>query len=330
MAVGKKRLWLHAVSVGEVQSVGQLLRRLHQVGGWEVVLTCTTSTAFQVAKQNFGAYTIAIRPFPIDFWPSSVAAWRAIRPDVVALTDTELWPEHLTQAHKRRVPVVLINGRISDRSFRRYSHFRTVSKWLMGHLRLILTATEQDYSRFITLGADPQITHRVGNIKFDVAINGMLDEQAREQLRSELGFQAISEQNRPLVVLGSSTWPGEEALLIEIVDKAREAGLDARLLLVPRHMERRDEIIPYLEQGDHPWHLRSQAVQAPHSVIIYVGDTTGELRRLSYAADLVFIGKSIPPNEGGQTPIEAAALGLPIVYGPKMNNFRDICRELEA
>ena len=118
-------------------------------------------------------------------------------------------------------------------------------------------------------------------------------------------------------------------MLLAAQQAALAAGLDVRLLLVPRHAERRGEIIALLEKQPLPWHARSAAQCAPQPVKIYLGDTTGELARLTQAADVAFIGKSLPPHDGGQTPIEAAALGLPLVYGPRMSNFRDVCRSLE-
>jgi 3-deoxy-D-manno-octulosonic-acid transferase len=148
-------------------------------------------------------------------------------------------------------------------------------------------------------------------------------------LLEELGFGSSSQPETPLVLLGSSTWPGEEAMLLAAQQAALATGWEVRLLLVPRHAERRGEIIALLEKQPWPWHARSTGPRAPSPVKIYLGDTTGELARLTQAADVAFIGKSLPPHDGGQTPIEAAALGLPLVYGPRMSNFKDVCRSLE-
>jgi 3-deoxy-D-manno-octulosonic-acid transferase len=200
---------------------------------------------------------------------------------------------------------------------------------MFGHLRLILCATSSDHDRFVALGADPARTRLTGSLKSDVPVPTVLNLAERTALREELGFATAANASAPLVLLGSSTWPGEEALLIETLHAALAAGLDARLLLVPRHAERRREIIALLEKQSFPWHARSAAPRAPVPVMIYLGDTTGELLRLTQAADLAFIGKSLPHHEGGQTPIEAAALGVPLVFGPNMSNFKDIARTLE-
>jgi len=151
------------------------------------------------------------------------------------------------------------------------------------------------------------------------------DERAR--LRLELGFDA---DPRTVVLLGSSTWPGEETLLIRCVRELRAAGRDVRLLLAPRHSERRTEVAAEASASRLSWHQRSTGGSgAPAGTIIHLADTTGELRRLTRAADLIFCGKSLAPHEGGQTPVEGAAAGVAIVYGPRMSNFRDICRGLE-
>jgi len=183
-----------------------------------------------------------------------------------------------------------------------------------------LPCSIQDEARFLALGFPPDRLFTTGNIKLDVHIE-MLDGAALARLRQELGLQT------GLVLLGSSTWPGEEAALLAAWKAARSAGIDCSLLLVPRHAERRGEIEQTLRDAQVTFHFRSQGVAAS-PVDVAVGDTTGELRKLTQLADLVFIGKSLPPNEGGQTPVEAAALEKPILYGPAMSNFRLIAAEL--
>lgn len=144
------------------------------------------------------------------------------------------------------------------------------------------------------------------------------------ELRKELGF----ENEAAFVLLGSSTWPGEETALLEAQAALRASGVDCRLLLVPRHAERGRSVAKELGGQSLPWHQRSIERQAPTGNLIHLADTTGELSRLSQVADLVFIGKSLAPNEGGQNPIEAAALGLPMCFGPRMSNFKDVARAL--
>ncbi len=326
-APGARRVWIQAVSVGEANALGPLLAKLRARPHTEIILTTTTSTGYRILREKYAAEVLKVGIFPLDFWPFSRNAWRRLEPDMAVLFESELWPEHLEQARRRKVPVALVNARMSDRSFGRYQKFCAVARWLLGQLRLVLCASKPDEERFLALGADPAKTHHTGNIKFDVAANtGKFTAAQIAELRDELGFGT---DPGTLVLLGSSTWVGEEVMLLGVIQAALAAKLDARLLLVPRHAERRKEIIALLEKQPLPWHARSTSPRARQSVKIYLGDTTGELARLTQAADVAFIGKSLSPHQGGQTPIEAAALGVPMVYGSRMSNFRDACRGLE-
>jgi 3-deoxy-D-manno-octulosonic-acid transferase len=322
---GKRRFWIQAVSVGEIEAIGPLLRQLKSEGAAEIILTTTTSTGYRLAQERYADVADHIGIFPADLWPCSALAWRRIRPDVVILVEGELWPEHLAQARGRGVPAYLINGRISDRSFARHLRFRELSAHVLGHFRQIAASSEEDVRRFRELGFDATLT---GNIKFDVASDAPMSAAERTRLRADLGFGA---DPRTVVLLGSSTWKGEETVLLRCVRELRAAGHDVRLLLVPRHSERRAEVAAEASASGLSWHQRSTGgAVAPADTIVHLADTTGELRRLTRAADLAFCGKSLAPHEGGQTPVECAAAGVAIIYGPRMSNFRDICRGLES
>ncbi len=312
---GVARIWLQAVSVGEVLAMAPLVRRLVDGGRAEVFLTTTTSTGYALAKDKLGAVTVGIGYFPLDWWLFSRRAWSRIRPDLVLLAESELWPEHLARAARARTPVVLVNARLSDRSYRRLARFRPLARRLYRKITRILAGSVQDAERFRRLGVPAEKIVNTGNLKFDVAI-AALDQWERAMLRRELGFA-----DNQLVILGSSTWAGEEAALLRLLERARRDGVICHLLLVPRHAERRGEIEALLRTRPLNWHLRSRG-QAVGQVDVCVADTTGELQKLTQVADLVFVGKSLPPNEGGQTPIEAALLEKPILFGPAMSNFR--------
>jgi len=322
-----KRVWIQAVSVGEIEAIGPLLRELKESGQTEVVLTTTTSTGFRLAKERHADLCAFIGIFPLDFWPCSALAYRRLQPTVVVLTEGELWPEHLGQARSRGLPTLLINARLSDRSFARHRQLNWASRGLLSGFTWIGAGSEEDARRLISLGAEPANVDVTGNLKFDVASEGPLPAGERMVLRHALGFDGVE---RSLVLLGSSTWEGEEELLLEVVKSLRAEGLDARLLLVPRHAERRDAILRLLTASGLPFHQRStQGVQAPVGTVVHLADTTGELRQLTRAADLAFAGKSLAPHDGGQTPVECAAAGVPVVYGPRMTNFKAICQGLE-
>lgn len=317
---GMRRIWLQAVSVGEMLAIAPLLEAFQRDGNTEVYLTTTTSTGYRLAKEKYGALTVGIGYFPIDFWAFSVRAWRRIQPDLCVLMEGERWPEHVHRAKVRRVPVICVNARLSDRSFRRSMRFKALLRPLAAGISAVLCASKRDEQRFRSLGVPPERLQTTGNLKLDVEIP-RLDEGEKARLRAELGLGG------GLVVLGSSTWPGEEAALLETLRVAREKGLKVSLLLVPRHAERREELRGLLEASGFTFHFRSEG-NAPAPVDVAVGDTTGELRKFTQLADVVFVGKSLAPHDGGQTPVEAAALGKPLLHGPHMTNFRDIIRTL--
>lgn len=323
------RVWIQAVSVGEVLAVAPLVRELNRSHRIDWFLTTTTSTGRRLALQQDFADRVQINYFPVDWWPFSRRAWRRVQPDLVLLTESELWPEHLHQAQMRQVPVVLINGRLSDRSFRRYHRFRHLIAGLMfDPIERILAGSAADARRFQRLHPSAKV-EVCGNLKLDQADVPRLTDSEKEDLRK----QAFGDSRNGIVVIGASTWPGEEEILLQLQNIAKERGVPLRLILVPRHAERRRKIIEKLEDSKIPFGVRSREKEAPSgkttSRSVYLADTTGELSRLIQIADLAFIGKSLPPHTEGQTPIEAAMHGIPMVYGPGMSNFRAICRDLE-
>jgi len=326
-ALGRRRIWIQAVSVGEIEAIGPLLQQLKAKGQTEVVLTTTTSTGYRIAQDKYKDLCIGIGFFPLDFWPFSRLAWSRIAPDKIILAEGELWPEHLHQAKNRNIPAYLINARLSDKSFARHQKFKSITKNLLEQFSWIGAGSEEDARRLKTICDIKNQIEVTGNLKFDVSAEGPLSASDKNKLRAELGFGNSPET---MVLLGSSTWDGEEAVLLKALKDLRDTGVDARLLLVPRHAERRDAVIKLLENSGLNYHQRSvKGPQAPEGTIIHLGDTTGELRQLTRAADLAFTGKSLPPHDGGQTPIECAAAGVPVIYGPHMTNFKSICQGLE-
>jgi 3-deoxy-D-manno-octulosonic-acid transferase len=308
--------------VGEVLAVEPILRAL-RADGTEVVLTTTTSTGYRLALERAAPLACLVAYFPIDWMPFSRRAWGRISPDLAIVTEGERWPEHMRQARDRGVPLICINARISDRSFRRLKALPAVARFVLGGMTRLLAGSAEDARRFRELGFPGDRILVTGNIKLDVDIP-LLDEAARSGLRRELGLPAGR-----LLLLGSSTWPGEEAALLGALQHARSKGVACSLLIVPRHAERRSEVERLLKASGLSYHMRSRG-PAVGDVDVAVGDTTGELRRMTQLADLVFVGKSLAPHTEGQTPVEAATLGRPILFGPGMANFRSIERDLLA
>ncbi len=320
-APGVKRIWLQAVSVGEILAIAPLLEAFQREGHTEVYLTTTTSTGYQLAKEKYAALTVGIGYFPLDWWAFSAGAWRKVVPDLAILMEGERWPEHVAQAQARGVPVISVNARLSDRSFKRSMRFQWALRPLAAGLTRVLCAAKRDEQRFKALGFPPDRLQTTGNLKLDVTIPLMGDAE-KAALRQEIGLPPTG-----LLLLGSSTWAGEETALLTALKSARERGLKVSLLLVPRHAERREELRGVLEKSGLTFHFRS-AGAATETIDVAVGDTTGELRKFTQLADLVFTGKSLAPHDGGQTPVEAAVLGKPLLHGPRMTNFRDIIRTL--
>ncbi len=317
---GVRRIWLQAVSVGEMLAIAPLLEALVAQDGVEIYLTTTTSTGYRLAKERYEKLTIGIGYFPLDWWLFSRRAWQRVAPDLVILTEGERWPEHIHQATARGVPVLCINARVSDRSYRRLMLFPAAARVTLDGITRMLACSSQDAERFLALGFPQERLQTTGSIKFDVTIPLLMAEE-KQTLRRELGLPD------GLVLMGSSTWPGEEAALLDALRRARAAGTACSLLLVPRHAERRPEIEALLADSKLRFHFRTSG-HAPGDVDVAVADTTGEMRRLLQLADLVFVGKSLPPHTEGQTPVEAAALEKPILLGPGMGNFRVIACDL--
>ena len=325
-----RRIWIQAVSVGELMAIQPLIRQLREDGKTEIILTTTTSTGYQLLMTKYAGETAWRGTFPLDFWLCSRKAWKIIQPDMAILMEGELWPEHIHQAHLRDVPVVLINARLSDRSFRRHYRIRSFARQYFHKLSAILVGSESDLRRIRKLGWVPEDrVMRSGNLKLDLEQETGIPYEEREQMIKEFGFgPRDGDAEQCLILLGSATWPGEESALIQSYVELRERYPHLRLLIVPRHAERRRELEAEIKTTPVRYHFRTDSRQAPKGTEVYVADTTGELKSLTRCSDLVFIGKSLPPNSGGQTPIEAASMGKPILLGPDMSNFRDVTKSL--
>ena len=321
---GIKRVWIQAVSVGEFLAAQPIIDALLDDSGVEVVLTTTTITSQKIAEERYGDRVLLLGYFPVDFWPWVTKAWDRLDPDLMLLTEGEWWPEHLTQAKRRGVPVVCMNARMSDRSFRRMSGVRALLSPVLGGLTRLLASSEADANRFRALGFRSDQVTVTGNIKVDLVINQVTAAEVAE-LKASLGFA-----EEDLVLLAASTWPGEEVALLKVWQHVREiAGDPVRLLLVPRHAERRGDVEAAVAASGVRYALRSRdPVDGPLDVCI--ADTTGELQKLTQVADIVFVGRSLPPHRDGQTPVEAAGLGRALIFGPVMANFRAIASGLVA
>ena len=324
----RKRAWIQAVSVGELLAIGPVIRRLSSSGEWDVYLSTTTSTGYSMAKETYRDDAAHVFAFPLDFWPFVRRAWRRVSPDLVILTEGEMWPEHLHQARKRGIPSVLINARISDRTSGRLKGIPFVVSIMHGGVRAIGAASALDADRIVRLGVPRNRIRVTGNLKFDAVDTSRVPEEELATLCGDAGW-AIHDPCP--VLIGASTWPGEEKLILDAMKALQSEGMRVRVILVPRHGERRLEIGNLLKSyPELRWAFRSENRRQEVPLDVYVVDTVGELRKFLQLSDVAVIGKSFPPHGQGQTPVESAALGVPMIYGPSMSNFRAVCLELEA
>lgn len=308
-----ERLWLHAVSVGEVGVAALLIPALlSKRPGLRIVLSTVTPTGRSAAEKIAGVERLIY--LPLDFSPIVRSAFGRIRPSMIALIETEIWPNLVSEAARRGVPVSIVNGRLSERSCRGYGRFRFFFSPILGRLKDVLARGEGDAERFSGLGA---ISARVcGNMKFDAPL------PVRAASVRSYGLGARRE-----VIVAGSTHPGEEKLIGEAVASIRREAPGVGLLLAPRHLERVDQAEKALrDAGVSParWSLVKDAGGEHQTVIL---DVMGELADAYACAAVAIIGGSFIPH-GGQNPIEAARWATPCLYGPHMENFAEIAREL--
>jgi 3-deoxy-D-manno-octulosonic-acid transferase len=323
-------VWIHAVSVGETYVALRLMAALRRHAPDLVfVLTVNTSTGQRVAAERLDARDTLLYP-PVDFPVIVRRALAWIDPVALILVEAEIWPNLVRLTHARGAPVLLVNGRLSAASTRGYRAMRRIFGGIFGSLELALMQSEADRSRVLSLGAQPERTHTAGSVKYDIACADAAGRETAQALLRAAGFR----DGDPILVAGS-TWPGEESLLAGVLRRLRARHRRLRLVLVPRHAERRAAVEADLAregvsclrrstlgEGAHP---RTDSV--PPDVLLV--DTTGELAGFYACADVVFVGKSLT-RHGGQNPIEPAALGRAVIVGPNMENFSEITAELTA
>ena len=353
----KPRVWVHAVSVGEANLAGQVLKELRRRDpGASFVLSTTSSTGRAVCEKLVGPDDVCVY-LPLDFPPCVRRALRAANVRAMVLVEAELWPNLLRALHRKGVPLLLANGRISDRSAPGYRRLRFFFGPVLRLFDALLVQSELDRDRLLAAGAPADRIRVTGSIKFDVAPPApeKLD-RARATLACagiasggasppgeprRLGGDASPHPDRtsprgPVVLLGGSTWPGEELALARAWRDALPACPDARLVLVPRHFERAAEVTAELEAAGFRVLRRSQAAadhqttRPPDRETVLLVDTTGELFALYATADLVFVGKTLDPNEGGQNMIEPASLGKATLVGPHTENFKPVMEVFRA
>jgi 3-deoxy-D-manno-octulosonic-acid transferase len=331
----RPRLWLHAVSVGEVSLIGTLLREIEaRHPDWECVLSTTTATGYALAKKKYPRLTVFYAPW--DFSCAVRRAMHRVRPTLLVLAELELWPNLIRAAKEHGAKVAIINGRLSAKSFRGYRRIRWFMKRVLRQVDLIAAQNNEYAERFRALGARPATVHVTGSLKFDGAQTDRNNEST-QRLRELAGFS----RDDVVFLAGSTQSPEEEIVLLSFA-ALKDEYPQLKLVLVPRHPHHFEEVAALLDRSGLPWHRRSALpVQGSRFKVQGLGvgnleletlnveprvllvDTIGELSAWWGAAAIGFVGGSLG-SRGGQNMIEPAAYGVATCFGPNTRNFRDI------
>ena len=321
-------IWLHAVSVGEVNVCTQLIRSLEpRLPNAKIVVSTTTTTGMGELKKKLPNHISKVY-YPIDRRPYVSRALGTLRPRAIVLVEAEIWPNFVTRARQQAIPLFLVNARLSERSFRGYKRFGFLFRPLFASFTGVGAQSEADAARLREIGCRPEVIRVVGSLKFDAA---------RIAERRPLDIPAMLRQlgvpGDAQLLIGGSTHAGEEGILADIYLRLRKRFPRLFLVLVPRHFERSREVGRELEARGVKFAYRSELTSHTRHRDGEIGcllvNTTGELKYFYEHATVIFVGKSLTA-EGGQNPIEPGALGKAMVFGPNMQNFADVARSFVA
>ncbi len=321
---GREVIWVHAVSVGETRAAIPLVHQLRcSYPDHVIVLSNVTETGHAIA-QDLKDIDLCIF-FPFDLSWVTRRALKAISPQLIAIVETEIWPNFTRQARKLNIPILLVNGRISDRSYPRYLLVRFFLKPILDSFASFCMQSQVDMERIISLGAPGQLVENTGNLKFDHAVIDITEQRA-EQTKTLYHLPKNS-----LVIVAGSTHDGEEQLLLDSFSAVRrQYGVNVSLVLIPRHPERKKDIPGIFKNSEFSYRLRSEltaetSVLSPTEVLVV--DTLGEVLSLYSIAELVFVGGSFVPV-GGHNMLEASLMSKPVLFGPHIHNFKEISKKL--
>jgi len=318
-----KSTWLHAVSVGEVNIALKLAKALRALEpDLNCVLTTTTTTGFALARKSAPPW-IEVMYTPLDYWPIMRRAFSVIRPARIVLVEAEVWPNLAAAAHARRIPLALVNARLSPRSERRYRRFRFFVAPMFRLLDLVCVPDQQDIERWTALGISQDRIRVTGSIKFDTDVQEQV-----QPVTSSLWDSFASVNSESPVLFGGSTHRGEEEILANVFLQLRQEFSTLRLFIAPRHVERLQEIRESLSlfpfRADSVSEARARGGSDAECLLL---DTTGELQSWYNIATVVFVGKSLTAH-GGQNPVEPILAGKPVLFGVHMENFAMLARKL--
>jgi 3-deoxy-D-manno-octulosonic-acid transferase len=317
----KPTIWLHAVSVGEFLLAHTLLEQLRPCyPGHRFVVTVTTLTGYAVARSKLSNDDILLF-FPVEFYPIMSRIVSCVRPELALIVETEIWPNFIYCLDKLNVPVVMVNGRLSEKSFSRYIHVKPFIRDVLRRFARFLMQAEEGEQRIIALGAPVEKVAVSGNIKFD-SVTVSENPRPDTPLAAELSLPA----DVPFLIMAALEKTGrEDGVALDVIERIRTREPGMGLIIVPRHPERGEDIARLVASRGYVPRRRSRKEPFDDpSRQVFIVDTVGELQRFYSLASVVYVGKSLFPPGGGQNMIEPVALGKPTVYGPHTKNFRGI------
>jgi 3-deoxy-D-manno-octulosonic-acid transferase len=322
-----KVIWVHALSVGEVLSIVSLVHALRkQFPDYKILITTTTESGQHVARQKLTSLDCNFLYMPLDFWFLMQRMVKSIGASLFVLVETDLWPNLFWCLAREKTPIILVNGRLSDRSFPRYRLWRRFFSRAFDNIDVFSMQSQEDARRVEMLGIEAAKIRVTGNLKFDQPMTKSATQEQEELVRELAWIQPSA------TWVAGSTHQGEEEIVLRVYSRLRQEFSDLCLILAPRNQQRLEEVFKLASQSGWQTLLRSQLPAGEGreaQVDVLVLDTIGELARFYSLGDLAFVGGSLVPL-GGHNPLEAVQRGLPVVFGPHMENFRDIAAILTA
>jgi 3-deoxy-D-manno-octulosonic-acid transferase len=319
--LGSQVIWVHALSVGEVLSAVTLVRNLRdEFPQYEILITTTSEAGQLVARQRLASLNCQFSYLPLDLWWLVRRMVKTVGASIFVLVETDLWPNLFWCLAEEQIPIILVNGRISDRSFARYRLVKTFVSEVFNRINVVGVQSEEDVQRMRMLGVDPTRIRLIGNLKFDQHLDKTVETE-KEELVNELGWMPPT-----ATWIAGSTHPGEEEAILKVYTRLKKEFSDLCLILAPRSQQRFGEVFGLVKRSG--WLTIRRTQLSPEKgrrlpVDVLVLDTIGELARFYSLADFAFVGGSLV-RFGGHNPLEAVHRGLPVVFGPHMDNFREI------
>ncbi len=312
-------IWVHAVSVGEAKAAFPLIEALQiKFPGYKILVTTTTPTGSEIVKKQFGRYVCHVYlPYDLPFCVNRF--FDHFKPRIAIFMETEIWPNLFRGAGDRGIPLLIINARLSEKSVRGYQKLHGFFAKVLGNTTLIATQSCTDSERFIALSVPVEKVQHIGNIKFDLKMPDLIQEQGR--VIKETLFLS-----RPVFII-ASTHNGEERAVLDFFPELKQAFPSLLLVIVPRHPERFSSVTTMVANHGYSYRLRSDEKPCNLTTDVFIVDTIGELNLFYVASDITFIGGSLVPV-GGHNPLEAGALAKPILFGKHVFNFADITEQL--